>query len=371
MIPILELKTQYAEIREEVERAVAEVLSRTHYILGPEVSAFEQEFAQWNGCEHGIGVASGTDALILALRACGVGPGDEVIVPSFTFMATAGAVSQVGATPVFCDIDPLTFNLDPHKIEARISARTKVIQVVHLYGHPAEMDPILELARKHHLKVVEDCAQATGAEYHGRKVGTMGDVGCFSFFPSKNLGGVGDGGMVLTRSSEIDERVRCLRGHGSRRKYFHDELGTNSRLDEIQAAVLRIKLRHLDRWNEKRREVARLYCEGLKGSNVVAPTCKEHCRHVYHQFTVRSPHRDALMDWLNKEGVGAVIYYPLALHLQQVYANLHYQRGDLPETEKAQDEVLSLPMYPELTAAQIEKVVSTVTRFHSQPVQAG
>jgi dTDP-4-amino-4,6-dideoxygalactose transaminase len=217
MIPILELKTQYAEIREEVEKAVAEVLARTQYILGPEVSAFEQEFAAWNGSQHGVGVASGTDALILALRACEVGKGDEVIVPPFTFMATAGAVSSVGADPIFCDIEPDTYNLDPAKIEAKITSRTKAIQVVHLYGHPANMQPILEIAQRHGLKMIEDCAQATGAEYHGKKVGVMGDFGCFSFFPSKNLGGVGDGGMVLTNHGDLAERLRSLRGHGSRR----------------------------------------------------------------------------------------------------------------------------------------------------------
>ena len=370
MIPILELKTQYAEIREEVERAVCDVLARTHYILGPEVAAFEQEFARWNQIEHAIGCASGTDALVLALRACGVGPGDEVLAPSFTFMATAGAVSSVGATPVFCEIDPASFNLDPAQLEKKITPRTKAIVVVHLYGHPADMNPILEIGRKHNLKIIEDCAQATGAEYHGKKVGTMGDVGCFSFFPSKNLGGAGDGGMVTTRHADIDERVRCLRGHGSRRKYYHDELGTNSRLDEIQAAVLRVKLKHLNRWNEKRRAVAAAYTEKVSPF-VTPPPVQPGCVHVYHQYTVRSSRREELMSWLNQNGVGAIIYYPCSLHLQQVYAGLNYKLGDLPVTEKAQAEVLSLPMYPELTTAQIDQVVQAVERFHSQPVQAG
>lgn len=370
MIPILELKTQYAEIREEVERAVCEVLARTQYILGPEVSAFEAEFARWNGIEHGVGVASGTDALVLALRAFEIGAGDEVIVPPFTFMATAGAVSMVGATPVFCDIEPVTYNLDPAKIEAKITPRTKAIQVVHLYGHPADMKAIQEIARRHNLKIIEDCAQATGAEYFGKKVGTIGDIGCYSFFPSKNLGGVGDGGMVLTRDADVAERLRSLRGHGSRKKYFHEELGTNSRLDEVQAAVLRIKLKHLDRWNEKRRAVARAYGEGMQGV-VQTPRELNGCRHVYHQYTVRSTRREELMEWLGQQGVGAVIYYPRALHLQQVYAHLNHQSGDFPQTDQAQGEVLSLPMYPELTAAQIDQVVSAVKRFHTQPVQAG
>lgn len=370
MIPILELKTQYAEIREEVERAVCDVLARTHYILGPEVAAFEEEFAAWNGSPHGVGCASGTDALMLALRAFGIGPGDEVLVPSFTFMATAGAVSATGATPVFCEIEPVTFNLDPAGIEARITPRTKALIAVHLYGHPADLNPLLELTRKHNLRLIEDCAQATGALYHGKRVGTLGDAGCFSFFPSKNLGGAGDGGMVLTASDEVAERVKCLRGHGSRRKYFHDELGTNSRLDEIQAAVLRIKLRHLERWNEKRRAVATAYDQRLK-EVVTVPVVRDGCQHVFHQYTMRTARRQQLMDWLNQHEIGAVVYYPRSLHLQQVYASLGYKMGDLPVTEQIQEEVLSLPMYPELTEAQIDKVAQAVTRFHTQPVQAG
>lgn len=370
MIPILELKTQYAEIREEVEKAVCEVLARTHYILGPEVAAFEQEFAEWNGSPHGVGCASGTDALVLALRACGVGAGDEVIVPSFTFMATAGAVSSVGATPVFADVDATSFNLDPAQVAKRITPRTKAIVVVHLYGHPADMNAFLELGREHNLKIIEDCAQATGALYHGRKVGTMGDAGCFSFFPSKNLGGAGDGGMVLTAHPEIDERLRCLRGHGSRRKYYHDELGTNSRLDEIQAAVLRVKLKHLARWNEKRRAVAAVYTEKLAGV-VNTPVVAANCQHVYHQYTIKTSRRDQMMQFLNSHGVGAIVYYPRALHQQQVYRHLNTRGADLPVTERIQDEVLSLPMYPELTAAQIEQVVGAVKAFQTQPVQAG
>lgn len=369
MIPILELKTQYAQIQAEVEKAVCQVLARTHYILGPEVAAFEDEFSSWLGGQHGAGVASGTDALMLALIACGVKPGDEVIVPSFTFMATAGAVSMVGGRPVFCDIDPVTYNMDPAQIEAKITPKTRVIQVVHLYGHPADMASILALAEKHNLKVVEDCAQATGATYQGRKVGTMGDFGCFSFFPSKNLGGVGDGGFVLSRTAEGGEQIRCLRGHGSRRKYFHDELGTNSRLDEIQAAVLRVKLRYLDGWNERRRAVAAAYTAGLQGL-VQTPVERPQCKHVFHQYTVRSQRRDELMKWLTDEGIGAVIYYPRALHLQGVYAAMGHKVGDFPETEKAQEQVVSLPMYPELEPDQIEKVVSAVKRFHTQPVEA-
>ena len=370
MIPILELKTQYAQIQAEVEKAVSQVLARTHYVLGPEVGAFEAEFAEWNGAVHGVGVASGTDALWLALKACDIGAGDEVIVPSFTFMATAGAVSMLGAKPVFCDIVPDTFNMDPAQIERLITPRTRAIQVVHLYGHPVDLDPIEEIARRHKLRLIEDCAQATGATYKGKKVGTRGDFGCYSFFPSKNLGGVGDGGMVLTADATLADRVRSWRNHGSTRKYFHDELGTNSRLDEIQAAVLRIKLRHLDRWNEQRRQVAAAYTADLN-ELVVCPGDRPDCKHVYHQYTVRTSQRDALMQNLNDQGIGAVIYYPRALHLQDVYAHLGHKDGDFPETDKAQHEVLSLPMYPELDADKIAQVVSAVRRFHAQPVQAG
>ncbi|CAM9986353.1 unnamed protein product, partial [Phaeothamnion confervicola] len=252
MIPVLELKTQYAEIQKEVEEAVCRVLARTQYVLGPEVAAFEQEFAAYHGVPHALGVASGTDALVLALKACGVGPGDEVICPPFTFMATAGAVSMVGARPVFCDVEPDTFTIDPGKLEACLTPQTRAVQVVHLYGQPCAMDEILAFAKKHNLFVIEDCAQATGSEYKGQKVGTLGDAGCFSFYPSKNLGGVGDGGMFICKDSAVAEKVKCLRDHGSTRKYHHDVLGTNSRLDEIQAAVLRIKLRRLDTWNRAR-----------------------------------------------------------------------------------------------------------------------
>ena len=369
MIPVLELKTQYATIQKEVEEAVCRVLSRTQYVLGPEVSAFEQEFAAYHGAHYALGVASGTDALILALRACDIGPGDEVICPPFTFMATAGAVSLAGARPVFCDIDPETFTLDARLLESCITPRTRAIQVVHLYGHPADMTAVMAIARKHHLRVIEDCAQATGAEYQGKKVGILGDAGCFSFYPSKNLGGVGDGGMLISNDEGIQERVRRLRDHGSARKYVHVELGTNSRLDEIQAAVLRIKLRHLDAWNEQRRQVAARYRQGLSGqSHIKIPVEQPGCRHVYHQYTVKSDHRDALLNYLSDQQIGAIIYYPRALHLQQVYEPLGYKLGDFPHTEAVQEQVLSLPMYPELAMEQVDRVVESLLRFQDQAV---
>ncbi len=361
MIPILELTTQYASLKEEIQEAVSRVLARTHYILGPEGAAFEEEFARWNGATHGVGVGSGTDALQLAIRALDIGPGDEVICPPFTFIATAGAVSLCGATPVFADIEPSHYALDPTRLEAAITPRTKAILVVHLYGHPADMDPIMEIARKHKLAVIEDCAQSTGALYKGRKVGTLGTIGCFSFFPSKNLGGVGDGGMVLTNEAGHAEMIKKLRGHGSNKKYYHDMLGTNSRLDEIQAAVLRVKLRYLDRWNDARRDVARRYSAGLKG--VSTPPEAAECQHVYHQYTVRSSRRDQLMEWLGQQGVGAVVYYPVSLHQQEVFKHLGYPTGAFPESERAQQEVLSLPMFPELTEAQVNHVISAVEQF--------
>lgn len=367
MIPVLELKTQYADIQKEVEEAVCRVLARTQYVLGPEVAAFEQEFAAYHGVPHALGVASGTDALVLALKACGVGPGDEVICPPFTFMATAGAVSMVGARPVFCDVEPDTFTIDPDQLEACLTPKTRAVQVVHLYGQPCAMDEILAFARKHNLFVIEDCAQATGAEYQGQKVGTLGDAGCFSFYPSKNLGGVGDGGMFICKDAAIAEKVKCLRDHGSTRKYHHDVLGTNSRLDEIQAAVLRIKLRRLDTWNRARQAVAASYDKGLAGSPISAPPVRLECTHVYHQYTVRSHHRDALMAWLGQHEIGAIVYYPIALHLQKVYADLGYKKGDFPVTEALQDEVLSLPMYPELQAPQVQEVIQSILSFQAQP----
>lgn len=364
MIPILELKTQYAQIRQEIEEAVHRVLESTHYILGPEGKALEEEFAEWNGARFGVGVGSGTDALQLALRALGIGEGDEVICPPFTFIATAGAIALTGATPVFAEVEPQTYALDPAAVEARITPRTRAIVVVHLFGHPADMDALLEIARKHDLKVVEDCAQATGAECPGgRKVGTMGQLGCFSFFPSKNLGGLGDGGMVLTSDPELNETLLMLRGHGSKVKYYHDILGTNSRLDEIQAAALRVKLKYLERWNQARQGVAEGYRRRLRGADLGLPQEKPGYTHVYHQFTVQTRHRDQMKAHLEDRGVGAFVYYPLSLHLQRAFKDLGHAPGDFPVSEKLQQEVLSLPMFPELTESQLDEIAGAVKEF--------
>jgi dTDP-4-amino-4,6-dideoxygalactose transaminase len=360
-IPILDLKAQYAAIRNEVQAAINSVLENQHFILGPEVKALEKEIAEYCGAKYAVGVASGTDALILGLKACGIGPGDEVIVPSFSFIATADAVSLLGGTPVFADIQPDTYNIDPAKIEALITPRTKAIIPVHLYGQAADMDPLLALARKHNLKVLEDTAQAIGATYKGRRVAGLGDVGCISFFPSKNLGGYGDGGMVVTNSEEIFRHLVSLRAHGSTKKYFSEEQGWNSRLDELQAGILRVKLRHLDQWSSKRRKVAESYDRLLSGMpEVITPARNGFGDHVFHQYTVRVPHRDAIQKQLAALGVTTMVYYPTPMHLQPIYAALGHREGDLPVTEAACQQVLSLPMFPELQPDQIEYVVQSL-----------
>lgn len=362
-VPILDLKAQYATIKNEIQAAVNNVLEDQHFILGPEVKALEKEIAEYCGTRYAVGVASGTDALILGLRACGIGPGDEVIVPSFTFIATADAVSLLGAEPVFADIDPNTYNLDPQSVQKRITRRTKAIVPVHLYGQSADMDPILALAKAHNLKVIEDTAQAIGATYKGRKTASMGDVGCISFFPSKNLGGYGDGGMVVTNSEQVARHLGSLRAHGSSKKYLSDEQGWNSRLDELQAAILRVKLRHLDQWSIQRREAARRYDALLQGmSNVVTPKRNGFGDHVFHQYTVRVPQRDVMQKRLAEAGVTTMVYYPHPIHLQPIYASLGYREGDLPVTEAACKQVFSLPMFPELTTEQSEYVANALAR---------
>ena len=357
-IPILDLKAQYASIRNEIQAAVNSVLENQHFILGPEVKALEKEIAEYCGTKYAVGVASGTDALILGLKACGIGPGDEVIVPSFSFIATADAVSLLGGTPVFADIQPDTYNIDPTKVEALITPRTKAIIPVHLYGQAADMDPLLALAKKHNLKVLEDTAQAIGATYKGRRVAGLGDLGCISFFPSKNLGGYGDGGMVVTNSEEIYRHLVSLRAHGSIKKYFSEEQGWNSRLDELQAGILRVKLRYLDEWSSKRRKVADAYDRLLRGmSEVITPARNGFGDHVFHQYTIRVPHRDAIQKQLAALGVTTMVYYPTPMHLQPIYESLGHGEGDLPVTEEACQQVLSLPMFPELQPDQIEYVV--------------
>lgn len=360
-ISMLDLKAQYDSIRHEVRAAIDSVLEQQHFILGENVKALEGEISKYCGRRYGIGVASGTDALILALAALGIGVDDEVIVPSFTFIATADAVSALQAKPVFVDIDPKMFTIEPALIEAKITPRTKAIIPVHLYGQSADMDPILEIARKHGLKVIEDNAQALGATYKGRKTGGIGDLGCISFFPSKNLGAYGDAGMVVTESEELYRKVVSLRGHGSTKKYFSEEQGWNSRLDELQAAILRVKLRYLDGWNRARAEKANLYNQLLSGTDaIITPVTADWGTHVFHQYTVRVPARSSVAESIKKAKIPTMVYYPHPIHLQPIYAHLGYSAGDLPETEKACEEVLSLPIYPELSDEQIEYIACNI-----------
>ena len=360
-VPVLDLAAQYRSIENDINAAIQRVLASQHFILGPEVKALEQEVAQYCGRKFGVGVASGTDALTLALCACGIGPGDEVIVPSFTFIATADCVSLLGAIPVFADIDPESFCLDPLQVARKITGRTRAIIPVHLYGQAADMDPILMLARVHNLKVIEDTAQAIGARYNGRKAASMGDAGCLSFFPSKNLGGYGDGGMVVTDSEELAIQLRSLRAHGTTRKYFSVRQGWNSRLDELQAAILRVKLQHLDDWGSARRLRAAAYARLLSDiSAITVPVTLPGREHVFHQYTIRVPRRDAVLKALAERGIGSTVYYPVPIHLQPIYDSLEYKQGDLPETERAAAEVLSLPIYPEMTDAQMESVAAAL-----------
>ncbi len=356
-IPMLNLRAQFAPIADEICAAIDDVLGSQQFILGPQLAALEEEVARACGRRFGVGVASGTDALLLGLHACAIGPGDEVIVPAFTFVATAGAVSALGARPVFADIEPRTFNLDPAEIERRITPKTRAVIVVHLYGLPAEMDAILDGAARRGLRVIEDNAQAIAASYKGRKTGSLGELGCLSFYPSKNLGAYGDAGMIITDSEEVAARLRRLRHHGQAGKYISEEQGWNSRLDEIQAAVLRVKLRHLDGWKVARQAHAAQYTALLGGvPGVVTPSVPEGCEHVYHQYTIRAPERDRVQKFLAERGISSTVYYPVPLHLQPLYSALGYKRGDLPAAERAAEEVLSLPMYPELTPEQIQRV---------------
>jgi dTDP-4-amino-4,6-dideoxygalactose transaminase len=361
MIPILDLVEQYHELRPQIRAAIDAVLESGIFIMGPNVTAFEREVATYLDARHAIAVNSGTDALHLALRALGIGPGDEVISTPFTFVATTEAIGIVGATPVFVDIDPATFNIDATRLEAAITARTKAILPIHLYGHPADLELIMKVAQGHGVAVVEDCAQAIGASVAGRKVGTIGRVGSFSFFPSKNLGAYGDGGVITTNDDALADRMRALRVHGGMRKYYHDELGVNSRLDELQAAILRVKLPYLDKWIAKRRAVAARYSKLLRDApNVVLPKERAGCQHVYHQYTVRVPDRDAVRQHMMDSGVQTMVYYPVPLHKQRVFATLGFGEHRFEHAETAATEVLSLPMYPELSEASQDRVVSAL-----------
>ena len=362
-IPTIDLRLQYDSIKEEVDRAIADTLERGWFILGENVREFEKEFAGYCGVKHASGVASGTDALHISLLACGVGNGDEVITTSLSAIASAFAVTYTGAKPVFTDIDPETFNMDVADMERRITKKTKAIIPVHLYGNPCDMDPIMEIAEKRGLVVIEDCAQAHGAEYKGRKVGSIGHIAAFSFYPTKNLGAYGDGGAVLTDSDELAEKVEMLRNYGQKTRYYHLMKGFNSRLDELQAAILRVKLRKLDQWNDSRRSNAHLYDKLLEQSDVVTPAEKEYAKHIYHLYVIRSKRRDELRAWLKANGILTDVHYPIPLPLQEAYKELGFGSGSFPVVEKAVKEIISLPMFPELKNEDIEKVAQSIKLF--------
>ena len=366
-VPLLDLKAQYATLRQEIRAAVERVLESQQFILGPEVEALEHAIAAYSACRYGIGVSSGTDALLAALMAIDIQPDDEVITSPYTFFASVGSIARLGARPVFVDIDPLTYNLDPARIEAAITPRTRAIIPVHLFGQMADMDPMLEIAARRNLLLIEDAAQAVGAEYKNKRAGSLGQLGCLSFFPSKNLGGYGDGGMVTANDAQLAQRVRQLRSHGEQARYEHTRVGGNFRLDALQAAVLRVKLRHLDAWTAARQRNAdtyrRLFASHGLGA-VSLPVEAPQRRHIYNQFVVRSAHRDALLATLQRQGIGAAIYYPTPLHLQPCFAALGYRRGAFPHSEYAARHSLALPIYPELTPAMQEEVVQTIAAFH-------
>jgi dTDP-4-amino-4,6-dideoxygalactose transaminase len=372
-VPLLDLRAQFQAIRGEVMAAVEGVFESQHFILGPEVESFERDAAHYCRVKHAIGCGSGSDALLLALMALGVGPGDEVVTVSFTFFATASSITRLGARPVFVDISPDDFNIDPDLIEHAITPRAKAILPVHLFGQCAEMDAIREIAERHNLPVIEDAAQAIGAEYHKQRAGAMGAIGCYSFFPSKNLGGAGEGGLMTTDDDHLAEKLRLLRVHGMRPKYYHQIVGVNSRLDALQAAVLRVKLKYLDQWSDARRRNAedygRLFAEaGVE--EVVTPAVRPNRRHIFNQYTIRCSRRGDLMEFLKRRGVGSEIYYPAPLHLQECFSYLGYQPGDLPVTERTSRECLSLPIYPELTEEMRRYVVEKIAEFYREPLPA-
>lgn len=367
-VPFIDLKAQFQTIEADVNQAVAEVLTNQAFILGEEVASLETEIAAYCDAREAIGCASGTDALILALMALGIGPGDEVITTPFSFFATASSIVRVGATPIFADIDPDTFNIDPRSVEAIVSPRTKAIMPVHLFGQCADMEPLLRIAARHGLAVIEDACQAIGAEYNGRRAGVLGTIGCFSFFPTKNLGGAGDGGLVTTDDHDLANRIRRLRVHGDTGGYLHQEVGLNSRLDALQAAILRVKLQHLDTWTAARQRNANRYNARFEDATfngrLSAPVILAGRRHVFNQYVARiaGGHRDDILSSLRSQNVGAAVYYPIPLHLQPCFANLGYQRGDLPVAEEACQSVLALPIYSELPLEDQDRVVEELAR---------
>jgi dTDP-4-amino-4,6-dideoxygalactose transaminase len=358
MIPMVDLKTQYHNLKGDIDRAVLDALESTQFILGPNVSSFEKETADYLGARHAVAVASGTDALHLAILAAGIGPGDEVITSTFTFIATAEAICYAGATPVFVDINSGTFNIDSQLIEAAITPRTKAIIPVHIFGQPADMTAIMAICDKHNLLLIEDCAQSFGATTGGKKTGTLGAAGCYSFFPSKNLGCYGDGGLITCETDDMADRIRVLRNHGSRERYHHSVIGYNSRLDEIQAAILRVKLRHIDEFNSGRRKVAQLYSE-LLCDVVQVPIMDGNGLHIYHQYTVLTNHRETIMAKLSQAGIASAVYYPIPLHKQSVFANVY--TTILPVAEHTAKRCLSLPIYPEMPEESVRLVAATVT----------
>lgn len=369
MIPILNLTRQYNRLKDKIEQALIEVATSGHYILGPKVKAFEEEMARFMNVKHVVGCANGTDALFLALKALKIGPGDEVITTPFSYMATSESIVRTGATPVFTDIDPKTFNMSLDGLEGLITPNTKAILPVHLYGQPMDMSPLQRIAKKHNLYVIEDCAQAIGAEYEGKKVGTLGEIGCFSFFPSKNLGAFGDGGMVTTNDDELAERLRMLRVHGSRKRYYHEEAGLNSRLDELQAAILSVKLPYLDEWNQTRRDIARRYNDLLAPvrDKVDVPFVADNVVPVFHQYTITlktdsADFRQKMQEKMQELGIQTMIYYPVPLYRQQTHAELGFNPADYPICEKLSDRVLSLPMFPELMEDEQKQVVDALVQ---------
>jgi len=385
IVPLLDLKAQYAQIRAEVMPVIEQVCASQRFILGDEVLGFEDEVARYCASAAGIGVSSGTDALLLALMALGLGAGDEIITTPFTFFATAGTIARLGARPVFCDIDPVTFNLSPAAVQDFIDRQcvvragqlinrssgeaVKALMPVHLYGQSADMDPLMALAKQYRLKVIEDAAQAIGTEYKkGVRVGAIGDIGCFSFFPTKNLGAFGDAGLCTTNDADLAESMRVLRVHGGKPKYFHAVIGGNFRIDELQAAVLRVKLKYLDRWTEGRQRNAAFYTAAFADAHFAnklsIPRAPDDGRHIFNQYILRVQKRDALKDFLGKRGVGTEIYYPVPLHLQKCFEYLHHRAGDFPESERAAHETLALPIYPELEPAQLEHVVAAIGEFY-------
>lgn len=368
-VPLLDLKAQYDTIRGEIKVAIEEVLESQHFILGPAVGKLEAEIAEYVNAKYAVGVASGSDALLLALMAVGIRDGDEVITTPYTFFATVGAIARLNAKSVFVDIEPKNYNIDPGQIEAKITKRTKAIIPVHLYGQSAEMDEILKIAKRHGVKIIEDAAQAIGTEYKGRRVGSIGDFGCFSFFPSKNLGGFGDGGIITTNNDEYAEKLKVLRVHGSKPKYYHKVIGCNSRLDAIQAAIISTKLRHLDKWTEGRRKNAELYNEAFMAKGVAdrfinLPNEDKDGRHIYNQYVLRVKKRDELMAYLKVKEIGTEVYYPLPLHLQECFSCLGYKQGDFPISESAAQETVAIPVYPELTETQHKYVVNAICEFY-------